>query len=65
MKNYVTYEDFLPVLKSNKTLTITTEYNRPDTMTPFVNTVVISRLLSEKKISVTKVGPSRLEVKRI
>ena len=65
MKNYATYEDFLPVLKSTKVLTVTTDYARPETGVPFVNTVVLHRLQSEGKIKVTKLGPNRLEVKKV
>jgi hypothetical protein len=59
MKNYVTYEEFLPVLKSSRTLTVTTEYNRPDTQTPFVNSAVLHRLEEEGRIRDTKVGPGK------
>jgi len=59
MKNYVTYEEFLPVLKSSRTLTVTTDYNRPDTQVPFLNRVVLHRLQEEGRITDTKVGPGK------
>lgn len=64
MKNYVTYEDFLPVLKTSKVLTVTTDYSRPETGVPFVNKIVLNRLQSEGNAVVTKVGPNRLEVRK-
>ena len=63
MKNYATYEEFSSVLKTSKVLTVTTDYNRPETQVPFVNRVVLNRLSSEGKVAVTKTGPNRLEVR--
>lgn len=59
MKNYSTYEEFLPVLKSSRTLTVTTDYSRPDTFIPFVNSIVLNRMKSEGRIRDTKVGPGK------
>lgn len=59
MKNYVTYEDFLPALKSSRTLTVTTDYNRPDSETPFVNAIVLNRMKSEGRIKDTKIGAGK------
>lgn len=63
MKNYATYEEFAPALKTSKVLTVTTDYSRPETQIPFVNSVVLNRLSSEGKVTVTKTGPNRLEVR--
>lgn len=62
MKNFTTYEEFLPVLKSSGNLVITTDYNRPDSFLPFVNGVVLNRMKSEGLVSVDKVGPGRVKV---
>lgn len=63
MKNFVTFEEFLPALKSSRTLTVTTEYSRPDTTTPFVNSIVLNRAVSEGLAQSEKVGVSKFQVK--
>lgn len=65
MKNFVTYEEFLPALKSTRTLTVTTEYSRPDTTTPFLNTVVLNRVLSEGVARAEKVGVGKYRVELV
>lgn len=54
MKNFLTEADFLPELKTGKSLTVTTDYNRIDTSIPFVNRVVLNKLQSDYLIEVDK-----------
>lgn len=65
MKNFTTYEDFLPELKANRTLVVTTDYSRPDTDTPFLNRVVLNRLKSEGVVKSTSLGVGRHKVEFI
>lgn len=62
MKNYVSYEDFLPDIKSQKTVVITEEYTRVDSEIPFLNRVVRHRMESEGVIRSEKVGPGLRKV---
>jgi len=62
MKNFVTYDEFLPEIKSTKTLVVTSEYNRVDTETPFLNKMVIDRLVREGKVEAEKIGSQRFKV---
>lgn len=63
MKNYLTEADFLPNLPRNRAITVTTDYIRPDTETPFVNSVVLRKLSREGRIQVEKVkGPYKYRV---
>jgi hypothetical protein len=54
MKNYVTEQDFMPDLEEQGTIVVTTQYNRPDSWIPFLNTVVIGKLRGRKEIKVEK-----------
>lgn len=63
MKNYVTEAEFLPTLKSSRTLTVTTDYNRVDTETPFVNRIVLNKLHRDCDIEIEDApGPYHYKV---
>lgn len=65
MKNFVTLEDFLPEIKSTRVLTVSTDYNRPDTLTPFVNSIVLNRLVREGTVKSQKVGVGKFKVELV
>jgi len=54
MFNYTDAKDFLPALPNNKAITVSTEYDRPDKLTPFVSPVVLRRLQAEGKVTASK-----------
>jgi len=54
MKNFLTEAEFLPTLKSGRSITVTTDYNRVRTEIPFVNTVVLRKLQSDCRVEVEK-----------
>lgn len=58
MKNYITEQDIADDLQENQQMVVTTEYNRPDSWVPFLNTIVINKMESEKKIAVQKLKGS-------
>lgn len=62
MKNFTTYEDFLPEIKSQKTLVLSTDYGRVDFETPFLNRVVLNRMKSEGLVTVESAGPGLKKV---
>jgi len=55
MKNFLTEADFLPQLKSQGSITVTTDYDRPDKNIPFLNTVVMKKLADDYLVQVEKV----------
>lgn len=55
MKNYLTEAEFLPTLK-RKGITVTTDYNRPETEIPFVNGIVLRKLQSDCRVEVEKMS---------
>lgn len=65
MKNFVTVEDFLPEIKSTRVLTVSTDYNRPDTTTPFLNRVALHRLEREGVVTSQKVGVGKFKVELV
>ena len=65
MKNCVTVDDFLPELKSTCVLTVSTDYSRPDTLTPFLNSVVLHRLEREGVVKSQKVGVGKFKVELV
>jgi len=44
MENYVHLNDFLPVIESRKEVVVSTNYNRDEKTTPFVNSSILSQL---------------------
>jgi len=44
MENYVHINDFLPVIESRKEVVVSTNYNRDEKSTPFVNSSILSQL---------------------
>ena len=56
MKNFLTEADFLPQLKSKGSITVTTDYDRPDKNIPFLNKVVMKKLSDDYLIEVEKVN---------
>ncbi|MCA1800423.1 MAG: hypothetical protein LC650_03945 [Actinobacteria bacterium] len=66
MKNFLTEAEFLPTLKSGRSVTVTTDYNRPETEVPFVNRIVLNKLQSDCVVEVEKVkGAYRYKVTRV
>ena len=54
MLNYTDAKKFLPALPNNKAILVSTEYDRPDKLTPFVSPVVLHLLQTEGKVTVNK-----------
>lgn len=66
MKNYTSESEFLPTLKSGRSVTVTTDYNRPETEIPFVNSIVLRKLQSDCEVEVEKLrGAYRYKVTRV
>lgn len=62
MKNFMEESDLLPVLKSTKTVRVTTDYGRFDSLTPYANGMLLKRLQKAGKISQRKISAGVYEV---